>query len=145
MDLGFIRGQDNLPDMVATGAQKGKHILKGRRGETCYLLIIDAAPRQLWTFPLMTKNPPITLIDSFLKKNGVCRRKMKITTNPDGTLAQSSRFQQTCESNGYTINTHETEIHFEYVRGDVPLATRTDRGGEFVTKSMRPRLTSMDM
>jgi hypothetical protein len=129
MDLGFIRGPENLPDMVATGATKGKHVLEGRRGETCYLLIIDAASRQLWTFPLMTKNPPTTLIDSFLKKNGISRRKMKITTNPDGMLVQSNRFQQTCESNGYTIDTHETEIDFEYVHGDVPLAIHTDGGG----------------
>jgi hypothetical protein len=137
MDLGFIRGPDNLPDMVTTGATKGKHITQGRRGETCYLLIIDAASRQLWSFPLKNKNPPTTLIDSFLKKNGIGRKRAMITTSPDGMLARSNRFQQTCESNGYTTDTHATEIDFEYIRGDVPLAIRTDNGGEFVTEELR--------
>jgi hypothetical protein len=142
MDLGFIRGPDNLPDMVSTGATKGKHITQGRRGETCYLLIIDAASRQLWSFPLKNKNPPTTLIDSFLKKNGIGRKKAMITTSPDGMLARSNRFQQTCESNGYTTDTHATEIDFEYIRGDVPLAIRTDNGGEFVKPSMHTGTSS---
>jgi hypothetical protein len=29
MDLGFIQGPKNLPDMVATGATKGKHVIEG--------------------------------------------------------------------------------------------------------------------
>jgi hypothetical protein len=88
-------------------------------------------------FPLMNKNPPTTLIDSFLKKNGIGRNKLKITTHPDGMLARSNRFQQTCESNGFEIDTHETEVDFEYVRGDVPLAIHTDGGGEFITPEVR--------
>ena len=53
-------------------------------------------------------------------------------------LARSNRFQQTCESNGFAIlDTHNTEVDFEYVRGDVPLAIRPDNGGEFVTKELR--------
>ena len=137
MDLGFIRGPENLPDMIANGTAKGKHAIEGRRGETCYLLIIDAATRQLWTFPLKNKSPPTTLIDSFLKKNGIARKRFKITTSPEGLLARSNRFQQTCESNGFAIDTHEAEVDFEYVRGDVPLAIRTDNGGEFVTEELR--------
>ena len=137
MDLGFIRGPDNLPDMISNGATKGKHVIEGRRGETCYLLIIDAATRQLWTFPLKNKNPPTSLIDSFLKKNGIGHKRAKITTSPDGMLARSNRFQQTCETNGFEVDTHNTEINFEYVRGDVPLAIRTDNGGEFITDELQ--------
>ena len=48
MDLGFIRGPDNLPEMVSQGTTKGKYAIEGRRGKTCYLLIIDAATRQLY-------------------------------------------------------------------------------------------------
>ena len=92
MDFGFIRGPDNIPDMVATGAAKGKHIIEGRQGETCYLLIIDAASCQVWSFPLKNKNPPTSLIDSFLKKNGISWKMHKITTNPNGMLARSNRF-----------------------------------------------------
>jgi hypothetical protein len=127
MDLGFIRGRDNLPDMVANGAAKSKHITEGRRGETCYLLIADVATRHIWTFPLKNKNPPTTLIDSFLQKNGTSRKRNKITTSPDGMLARSNRFQQTCETNGFEIDTHDAEIDFEYVRGDAPLAIRPER------------------
>jgi transposase InsO family protein len=137
MDLGFIRGPDNLPDMVANGATKGKHITEGRRGETCYLLFVDVATRHIWTFLLKNKNPPTTLIDSFLQKNGISRKRNKITTSPDGMLARSNRFQQTCETNGFEIDTHDAEIDFEYIRGDVPLAIRTDNGGEFVTEELR--------
>jgi hypothetical protein len=114
MDLGFIRGPENLLDMVVNGATKGKHVIQGRRGETCYLLIIDTASRQLWTFPLQNKSPPTTLIDSFLKKNGIGRNsRTKIRTTPDGMLERSNRFQQTCESNGYAVEPHDTEIDFE--------------------------------
>ena len=42
MDLGFMRGLENLPDMIANGAAKGKHAIEGQQGEICYLLIIDA-------------------------------------------------------------------------------------------------------
>ena len=107
--------------MIANGAAKGKHAIEGRRGETCYLLIIDAATRQLWTFPLKNKSPPTSLIDSFLKKNGIGRKRFKITTSPEGMLARSNRFQQTCESNGFAIDTHNTEVDFEYVRGGTSL------------------------
>jgi hypothetical protein len=47
MDFGFIHGPDDLPDMVANGTAKGKHVFEGRHGKNCYLLIIDAATRQL--------------------------------------------------------------------------------------------------
>ena len=109
MDLGFIRGPENLLDMIANGATKGKHAIAGRCGETCYLLIIDAATRQLWTFPLKNKSPPMSHIDSLLKKNGIGCKQIKITTSPEGMLARSNRFQQTCESNGFTIDTHNAE------------------------------------
>jgi hypothetical protein len=101
MDLGFIRAPDNLPDMVACGASKGKHVIKGQRGETCFLLIIDAATQQMWTFPLKNKHPPTILIDSFLKENGAGRNRAKIMTSPEGMLARSNRFQQTCVTNGF--------------------------------------------
>ena len=52
-------------------------------------------------------------------------------------LARSNRFQQTCETNGFEVDTHSTEIDFEYIRGDVPLAIRTDDGGEFMTDELR--------
>jgi hypothetical protein len=58
MDFGFIRGPDNLTDMASSGATQGKHVVEGRRGKECYLLIIDAASREIWTFPLKSKSPP---------------------------------------------------------------------------------------
>jgi hypothetical protein len=61
MDFGFIRGPDNLTDMASSGATQGKHVVEGRRGEECYLLIVDAASREIWTFPLKSKSPPTSL------------------------------------------------------------------------------------
>ena len=52
-------------------------------------------------------------------------------------LARSNRFQQTYETNGFAVDTHSTEIDFKYVRGDVPLAIRTDNGGEFITDKLQ--------
>jgi hypothetical protein len=52
-------------------------------------------------------------------------------------LARSNRFQQTCESNGFAVDTHNTEIDFEHVRGDAPLSLRFDQGGEFITEEVR--------
>ena len=52
-------------------------------------------------------------------------------------LARSNQFQQTCETNGFEVDTHSTKIDFEYVRGDVPLAIRTNNGGEFITDELR--------
>lgn len=86
MDLGFIRGPDsNLPNIITNGAAKGKHVIQGRQGKTCYLLIIDAAIRQLWrTFLLKNKNSPESLIDSFFRKNDIGGKRVKITTSPNG-------------------------------------------------------------
>ena len=52
-------------------------------------------------------------------------------------IAESNGFQQTCETNGFKEDTYSTEIAFEYVRGDVPLAIRTDNDGEFITDKLR--------
>ena len=52
-------------------------------------------------------------------------------------LAGLNRFQQTCESNGFAIDTYIVEVHFEYVRSDVPLSIRTDNGGKFITEELR--------
>lgn len=110
VDLGFIHGPDNLTDMllVTDGAtNKGKHVIEGRRrGKECYLLIVHAASREAWTFPLKNKNPPTSLIDSFLQKNGTAGSRNKITTHPDSVLACSNRFQQTCKSNGFELHGH---------------------------------------
>ena len=55
------------PGVVANGAtDEGKRVIKGRRGKTRCLLLINAATRQLRTFPLKNKNPPRSLIDAFL-------------------------------------------------------------------------------
>jgi hypothetical protein len=145
MDVGFIRGPDNLPDMIADGATLGNHVMQGRRGEECYLLIIDAASREMWTFPFKNKNLPIALIDSFLQKNGTGGKKNLITTSPDGMLARSNRFQQTCESNGHEIDSHEMEVDFECIRGDAPLAVGFDGGGEFDNPGTRRVITSVLM
>ena len=104
MDLGFIRGPENLPDMIANGAAKGKHATEGRRGETCCLSPHHRCCHSTTLdIPVENKSPPTSLIDSFLKKNGIGRKRFKITTSPEGMLTRSNRFQQTCESNGFAI------------------------------------------
>jgi hypothetical protein len=131
VDLGLICGPNNLTNKATDGATTGECVIEGRRGKEGCLLIANAASREAWTFLLKNKNPPKSLINSFLQKNGAAGSRKKITTHPDGMLARSNWFQPTCESkNGFEPDTHKTEIDFECIRGDAPLTLRHDQGGE---------------
>jgi hypothetical protein len=46
------------------------------------------------------------------------RKRAKITMSPDGMLAHSNQFQQTCEINGFEVDMHDTEADFECVFAD---------------------------
>ena len=69
MDLGYICGLDNLPEVVI-GDPAGPLLTKSIDGHVAYLLVIDAATRYIWNFPLLDEHPPLTLIDQFLCRFG---------------------------------------------------------------------------
>jgi transposase InsO family protein len=124
MDLGFIRGpsqQDTLNNKttIKTTLQQSHH------GYTAYLLIIDAATRYVFCFPLKNRHPPIQIIDQFLSKFGKAKKPSIITTNPDGLLNKY----------GYNTNTNDlydinpfgmAELGLEQPRYTI----RTDNGTE---------------
>jgi hypothetical protein len=92
MDLGFIHGPSQH-DLDSTSHNKPKLTLQqSHDGYMAYLLIIDAATRYVFCFPLKTRHPPIQIIDQFLSKFGRAKPTPLITTNPNGLLTKSTSF-----------------------------------------------------
>jgi transposase InsO family protein len=131
MDLGFIRGPNNLPDVIKNSATPTFTSQLSHDGYNAYLLIIDAASRYIFCFLLKSKSPPVQIIDQFLAKHGRASNKI-ITTSPDGALHKSTSFKATCRQYGFEPDTNDlpdnlmTELHLEQHRYTV----RTDNGTE---------------
>ena len=70
MDFVFISGPANLQEVVNKGMGAEPNLCSDRHGNTAFLLIICAATRYIWVFPVKSKHPPIAIIDQFLKKHG---------------------------------------------------------------------------
>ena len=131
MDLGFIH------DTKITG--KGKNavretLIKDRKGHTAYLLIICAATRYVWVFPLTSKQPPIDIINKFLDRHGQAhgRTTKAISTSPNGALAASQQFGQLLAQRGLEKHEQELELDFD-TQPTLPslrYTVRTDNGGE---------------
>jgi hypothetical protein len=135
MDVGFIRGPDNLTENIqGNNRKKTPTMQKSHDGYTAYLLIIDAATRYIFCFPLQSKTPPLKLIDAFLSKNGQAKKGV-ITTTPEGYLHKSTRFQDLCKKYGYSKQSQP--LHDDLLQ-DIPLlgleqpryTIRTDNGNE---------------
>jgi hypothetical protein len=77
-------------------------------GYSAYLIIVDAATRYVFYFPLKSRSPPLALIDKFLSKNGHPSRQV-ISTSPNGLLHQSKSFSDVCQKYGYSKNAHRIQ------------------------------------
>ena len=140
MDFGFISGPGNLEDMINKGMKATPNLVTDRHGNTAFLLIICAATRYIWVFPVKSKHQPLTIIDKFLKKHGKAhgRTVNKITTTPGGILSKSKSFDRLItETHQLTKAEAELELNMDYGNAadeptvDAPLNTiRTDQGGE---------------
>jgi hypothetical protein len=108
MDLGFIRGpkiaKDGTGRPTPTRTQTAQ---LSHDGYSAYLLIIDAASRYVFCFPLKSRSPPITLIDRFLNQHGRAKQRLTISTTPDGLLHKSTSFNEVCEKYGFAKNAHK--------------------------------------
>ena len=102
MDLGFIGG----PSQNHTKHHKPQTEQRSYEGHIAYLLIINAATRYIFAFPLKSKHPLIDTIDRFLTKNGRAKRTL-VTTSPKGILKNSKSFAKTCRLKGYSIEEHD--------------------------------------
>jgi hypothetical protein len=90
----------------------------------------------LWTFPLKSKHPPITVIEKFLTRHGTKGPKRRMTTSPEGFLAQSQMFQHLCQRNGFDFETsnENSAPNLESTMANLPpqqRVIRTDGGKEF--------------
>ena len=107
MDVGFIRGPQNLSELISREATTpGNTTIFSHDGYSAYLLIIDAATRYIFCFPLKSKSPPIDIIDKFLAKHGPAKRKL-ITTTTNGLLHKSTSFTDVCTKYGYDKSHHQ--------------------------------------
>ena len=134
MDLAFIHGPQ---EPQAKGKKRGTTVMKDRQGHTAYLIIICAATRYIWTFPLKSKHPPIAIIDAFLDRHGNAQNRLstktvkKISTSPQGILSKSKSFATLMTLKQYQL----VEQPLDPVFDQTPLPSgqytiRTDNGGE---------------
>jgi Reverse transcriptase (RNA-dependent DNA polymerase) len=143
MDLGFIRGPENLQEILKNGETPKQTVIESHDGYTSYLLIIDGATRYIWIFLNKTKNPPIQLIDNFLATHGNNQQQPgSITTSKGGVLEKSKTFQQHTKTQGYTITTVQNQLDIdlepagqdpsphEHMIRPPPNIVKTDNGGE---------------
>jgi hypothetical protein len=111
MDMGFFRGPSNLEEAVHHGANPSSETInKSIEGNVCCLSIIDAAMSVPWTFPLKSKHPPAALIEKFLSRHGTKHLNQKISTNPNGLLAESQMFKHMCQRNGFDFEAKENKL-----------------------------------
>lgn len=128
MDLGFISGPENLQEVVKDGVTPKKLLKTSRDGYTCYLLIIDAASRYVWTFPLKDGSPPINLIHAFLDRHGRGKKK-RISTSPSGILNKSKAFHTTMQLNHFQVEATELDMELDFDSFDAfpkPTSAPTD-------------------
>ena len=132
MDFGFMSGPSNLQDVFYKGHTPKSTTVASRDGHVAYLLIIDAASRYVWVFPVKSKKPPINLIHTFLTRHGQARTGL-ITTSANGVLTRSHQVRTMLATDHPTLTLQTTPtphplFHSSY---DQPkFAVRTDNGSE---------------
>ena len=99
MDFGFMRA--SLEDYKQPNWNTDR-VVRSYNGYSSYLLIVDGASRRVWTFLTPTKEPPIAILQAFMKKfgsgNGLIR------TDQGGELARSDTFRASMLDNyGYVV------------------------------------------
>jgi hypothetical protein len=86
MDFGFMRSSQSD---YSCPNKRTDRVIKSWDRYSSYLLIVDEASRYAWVFLTGSKDPPIDIIDQFLKKFGH-EDGGSIRTNQGGKLAGSS-------------------------------------------------------
>ncbi|KAI2502314.1 hypothetical protein MHU86_12118 [Fragilaria crotonensis] len=110
LDIGFIRGPANLPEVLARTQDAEPKVIESRQGYVCYLLIIDSKTRYGWPFPMKSKSVPPTLIRTFLTTHGNhTAAHRRIRTDGEGSLAESTVFRSLVAELGYTLEKTATD------------------------------------
>ena len=110
MDIGFIRGSQNLEAVLLRKEDADTKVIESRQGYVCYLLIIDRKTRYMWPFPLRSKSVPEDLLTIFLETHGNpnCPNRC-IRTDGEGSLAESQDCRNVFSKGGYTLQKTATD------------------------------------
>jgi hypothetical protein len=107
MDLGFICGPKMVKDNIGISRpSKTQTAQQLHDGYLAYLIIVDAATRYVFCFPLKSRSPPLALIDKIINKNGHPQQQV-ISTSPNGLHHKSKSFAEVCKKYGYSKNAHQ--------------------------------------
>jgi hypothetical protein len=76
---------------------------KGLRGETCYILVYDHFTQQLDGNPRVSKGPPITWLDSYLRRHSPRCEDKYVSLDQGGELYQNPKVRSLSERHGYDV------------------------------------------
>ena len=110
MDIGFIRGPENLENVLTCTKDADTKVIESRNGYVCYLLIVDRKTRYMWPFPLKSKSVPPDLLRTFLTTHGhpTCPNN-RIRTDGEGSLAESQICRNLISKLGFTLQKTATD------------------------------------
>lgn len=91
MDFGFIRAST---EDYRKRSPETDRVVESFDGYSSYLIIVDESSRYCWTFLCKSKQPPVELVSTFLKDNGLASGGV-IRTDLGGELARSTNFVST--------------------------------------------------
>ena len=110
MDIGFIRGPENLDSVLSRTEDATTKVIESRGGYVCYLLIVDRKSRYMWPFPLKSKSIPIDLLRTFLTTHGhPTSPNKRIRTDGEGSFAESQACRNMVTTLGFTIRKTATD------------------------------------
>jgi hypothetical protein len=110
MDVGFIRGSENLESASARTEDAAAQVIESMGGYVCYILIMDRKSRYMWPFPLKSKSIPIGLLQTFLTAHGhPTSPNKRIRTDGEGSLAESQICPNMVTKLGFTIQKTATD------------------------------------
>lgn len=98
MDYGFVRGSD-----YKDANEKGGIVIS-RDGYNSYLIIVDAFTRYTWVYLTADKQPPLSIVSSFLDRYGLKEgTHRQVRCDQGGELARSSKFREIIQLAGYSV------------------------------------------
>ena len=116
MDYGFVRGKKySLAELDQHPSRKEKlnslPLKPCRNRCNCYLLIKDVCTRHSWVFTFADKKPPISTVNSFLRKYG--KPNGAVRTDKGGELANIIDCRKMIKNNHYVLQTKAPELSFQ--------------------------------
>ena len=105
MDFGFVCASSS----DFTKSKSADRVVKSYDGYNSYLLIVDSFSQFVWVFSTASKDPPLTIVNSFLLSQKISQGCHKIIMDLGGDLGFSSQFWKVVEQHEYTPLTIGTD------------------------------------